>query len=144
MHVKAVLRGEGQSCNVLGDNQTFKLTGKDTNGQLLTVFQDNPPNTQLPMHVHANEDELYRIIEGEVEFTADGRTSLLKGGDTIFLPRGIPHTWKVVGTQNAKMYLDILPAGLEEMFEELSRLPVGPPDMNQLTEICGRYGITFV
>ncbi len=63
---------------------------------------------------------------------------------TIFLPRNIPHTWKVVGTSNTKMYLDILPAELENMFEELNKLPVEPPDFLKVTEICGRFGIKFV
>jgi hypothetical protein len=38
---------------------------------------------------------------------------------------------------------NIFPAGLENMFEELDKLPEGPPDFN-VAEICERYGIQFV
>ncbi len=141
---KIMLRDEGQKLVIGGDHQQFKFTGKDTDGQYLSIYQDNPPNTQIPLHVHENEDEVYKIIEGEVEFTVGGKTSLLKSGDTIFLPRKIAHTWKVVGTKNAKVYLDVFPAGIENMFEELSKLPPGPPDFAKATEICGRYGVKFV
>jgi len=141
---KIVLKGEGPKLNILGDHQQIKLTGKDTNGKFLAIYQDNPPNTQIPLHVHQNEDEVYKVLEGEVEFTVGGKKSVLKGGDTIFLPRNIPHTWKVIGTSNAKVYLDVFPAGLENMFEELNKLPAGPPDFPKVAEICGRFGIKFV
>jgi len=144
MKEKIALKDEGQKLNILGDHQQIKLTGKDTNGQYLAIYQDNPPNTQIPMHVHQNEDEVYKVLEGEVEFTVGDKKSVLKSGDTIFLPRNLPHTWKVVGTSNAKVYLDIFPAGLENMFEELSKLPAGPPDFLKVAEICGRFGIKFV
>ena len=139
-----VLKGEGRKLNILGDHQLIKLTGKDTDEKFTVIIQDNPPNTQIPMHVHKNEDELYKVIEGAVEFTVDGNTTLLKAGDTIFLPRNIPHTWKVVGTNNATVDLIIFPSGLETMFEELNNLPAGPPDFAKVGEICGRYGIEFV
>ena len=144
MKEKIVLKGEGRKLNILGDQQLIKLTGKDTDGKFTVILQDNPPNTQIPMHIHKNEDELYRVIEGEVEFTVDGKTTLLNGGDSIFLPRNIPHTWKVVGTNNATVDLTIFPSGLETMFEELNNLPAGPPDFLKVGEICERYGIDFV
>ncbi|MFD2784453.1 cupin domain-containing protein [Hymenobacter rubripertinctus] len=144
MKHKIVLKDEGQKLNILGDHQQIKLTGKDTNGRFLAIYQDNSPNTQIPMHVHQNEDEVYKIVEGEVEFTVGEKKSVLKSGDTIFLPKNIPHAWKVVGKSNAKVYLDIFPSGLEDMFEELSKLPAGPPDFPQIAVICRRYGISFV
>ena len=144
MKEKIVLKDQGEHLNILGDHQQFKFTGKDTNGKFLSIYQNNPPNTQIPLHIHENEDEVYKVIEGEIEFTVDGKTTLLKSGDTIFLPRKIAHTWKVVGTNNAKVFLDIFPAGLENMFEELNKLPAGSSDFSKIVEICGQYGIRFV
>lgn len=144
MKEKIVRKEEGLRLNILGDHQTIKLTGKETDGRFTFLSQDNPPNTQIPLHVHKNEDEFYKVVEGEVEFTLDGKTALLKAGDSIFLPRNIPHTWKVVGNGNAIVDLSIFPAGLENMFEELNKLPAGPPDFHTVAKICGEYGIEFV
>ncbi|THD69801.1 cupin domain-containing protein [Robertkochia marina] len=144
MKVKILKASKGKRLNVLGDNQLILLTGKDTNGQLTSLIEDNEPGMQLPMHVHENEDEFFKVIKGEVEFTADGKSQVLKAGDSIFLPRGIPHGWTVVGDTNAVMHLDIYPAGLENMFEELSALPPGPPDLEKVAGICGKYGVKFV
>lgn len=142
--VKIVLENEGKAINCLGDNQLIKLTGKDTDGQFTAIYLDNPPNTKIPLHVHENEDEVYKVLEGEVEFTVGGKTTLLKSNDMIFLPRNIPHTWKVVGKINAKVDLAIFPAGLENMFEELSKLPTGKPDLQKVAAICGKYKVQFV
>ena len=98
----------------------------------------------IPPHVHANEDEVFKVVEGQVEFWLDGKTKVMEAGDVIYAPKGVPHTWKVVGDQKAKVDVSVFPAGLEKMFEELSRLPAGPPDKEVVTGIVGRYGIEFV
>jgi len=46
--------------------------------------------------------------------------------------------------KKAKVDLSIFPAGIENMFVELSKLPPGPPDMKTVSEICGTYGIKFL
>lgn len=141
---KIVNAHEGKKLNVLGDNMTIKLTGADTNGAFVMVEQNNPPGTGIPMHMHENEDELFKILEGEMEFTVNGKTSLLKAGDLIFLPRKVPHTFTVMGSQNAKAIVCAYPAGLEFMFYQLSELPAGPPDIEKVMKICGDFGIKFI
>ena len=141
---KVVRDAEGKPVNVLGDHQVLKLAAGDTNGRVTAIVQNNPPNTRIPKHVHANEDEVFHLLEGEMEFEVGSQTVTLKAGDLIFLPRGVPHSFKVVGTAHAKTHLTVVPAGLEKMFDDLSRLPAGPPDMPTVTRICGRYGVRFV
>lgn len=142
--VKIITASEGLNQSILGDVQTVKLTGKDTNGMFTIVENDNAPGVGIPMHVHENEDEVFRILEGEMEFIVEGKTSILKAGDTIFLPRRIPHSFKVVGTKNAKAIVTVIPSGIEDMFKQLSELPAGPPDMERVLGICGSFGIRFV
>ena len=141
---KIQLAGQGKTLNVLGDSQTIKITGKDTNGLFTIVENYNDPGIGIPMHVHENEDEIFQIIEGEMEFETQGKTTTLKQGDMIFLPRKVPHSFRVVGTQKAKAVVTVIPSGIEEMFEALSELPAGPPDFEKVTEICNNYGIRFL
>ena len=141
---KIVRNNEGKVLNVIGDIQTFKLTGKDTNGLFTLIEEYNDPGTAIPTHVHENEDEVFKVIEGEMELTVGDKTTVLKAGDLAFGPRGIPHSWKIIGNSKAKVILSVFPSGIEEMFEELSELPPGPPDFPKVTEICGRYGIRFI
>jgi len=139
-----VKKGAGKKVNVIGDNMTFKLTGQQTNNQYLLIEENNDPGVMIPKHVHTNEDEVFKVIEGKVEFLIGERKTTLFAGDVIFCPRGIAHSWKVVGDKKAKVDLTIFPAGIENMFEELSQLPAGPPDLGTVSKICGKYGVKFV
>jgi len=130
--------------NVLGDNQNIKLTGADTNGQYTLIEQNNEPGVGIPPHVHENEDEVFQVLSGQVEMNVGDKTTILLAGDLIFCPKGVPHSWKVVGEEKARAMLSIFPAGLEGMFKELAELPAGPPDMEKVTAICGKYNLKFV
>ena len=141
---KIVKEDEGNKLNVLGDNQNIKLTGEDTNGQYTLIEQNNEPGIGIPPHVHENEDEVFQVLEGKVEMSVGDKMTTLNAGDIIFCPKGVPHSWKVVGEKKARAMLSIFPAGLEGMFKELSELPVGPPDMEKVTAICGKYNLKFV
>ena len=141
---KIVKEAEGQRLNVIGDNQLVKLTGEDTSNQFTLIEQDNAPGVGIPPHVHENEDEIFKVNSGSAEVTIGSKTVILNSGDLVFCPRGIPHSWKIIGSENAKVSLSIFPSGLEKMFEELSNLPQGKPDMSMVAEICGKYKITFV
>lgn len=141
---KIVRQAEGKVLNVIGDYQTLKLTGADTNGQFTLIEEENVPGTAIPMHVHAREDEVFKVLEGKMELTVGGKTTVLNAGDIGYGPRGIPHSWKIIGETKAKVILSVFPAGIEIMFEELSSLPAGPPDFAKVSAICANYGITFV
>lgn len=141
---KIVRASEGVLQNVIGDMQTVKLTGKDTNGQFTLIEEENVPGTMIPPHVHTKEDEVFKVLEGEMELTVGNQTTILKAGDLALGPRGVPHSWKIVGDRNAKIILSVFPAGIELMFEELGKLPAGPPDFPLVEAICGRYGIQFL
>ena len=73
--------------------------------------------------------------KGEIEIMVDGKTTVLKEGDTAFAPKNIPHSWKVVGSDKAKMITSAFPAGIEIMFNELAQLPAGPPDFGKVLQI---------
>jgi hypothetical protein len=42
------------------------------------------------------------------------------------------------------MITTAFPAGIEYMFKELAKLPDGPPNFEKVSEICEKYGISFV
>lgn len=132
---------EGKAISVLGDRQVLKLTGKETGGQLTVIMQELPAGAGVPMHMHDREDENFQIIEGEVEVETGGEVFLLTSGDTIYLPKHVPHA--ITARTDSKLKINLVPAGIEGMFEELDLLPGGPPDFVKIVEICGRYGVTF-
>ncbi|WP_034046000.1 cupin domain-containing protein [Wocania ichthyoenteri] len=141
---KIVKDSEGDVLNVIGDIQTHKLIGSDTGNQIVEWVDNVEPGIGIPPHIHTKEDEIFRVIKGQIEITVDGKTTVLNEGDVAFAPKEIPHSWKVVGTEKAKMITSAFPSGIEFMFKELAKLPVDPPDFKKVSEICAKHGISFV
>ncbi|APQ18080.1 cupin domain-containing protein [Maribacter hydrothermalis] len=141
---KVIRDTDGDVLNVIGDIQTHKLLGTETNNQIFEWVDNVEPGVGIPLHVHTKEDEIFRVVKGEVELVIDGKSTILKEGDIAYAPKGVPHTWKVVGSEKAKMITSAIPAGIEFMFKELAQLPPGPPDFEKVAEICGKQGITFI
>jgi quercetin dioxygenase-like cupin family protein len=144
MKPKVVPAGEGRRQTVLGDSQLVRLTGADTGGAFTLVEQTNPPGVGVPLHVHANEDEVFHVLEGAMDFTVGGQTIRAEAGAVVFLPKTVPHAFVTVGPGITRTTVTAFPAGIEHMFEELGALPPGPPDMAKVFEICGRHGIRFL
>jgi quercetin dioxygenase-like cupin family protein len=104
----------------------LKISGKDTGGQL-SVFEYTGLGKVGPMlHVHFEQDEIFTVIEGEYRFVVGEQTHLLKAGQTIFLPRNIPHTW-IQLTDKGKLIYFLQPAGkMEEFFSLMNGLKERP------------------
>lgn len=141
---KIVKAAEGNVLNVIGDIQTHKPVGSDTQNQIVEWVDNVEPGVGIPPHIHTLEDEIFRVVKGQVEIMIDGKTTVLNEGDVAFAPKNRPHSWKVVGAQKAKMITSAFPAGIEHMFQELAKLPAGPPDFEKVSVICGKHGIRFV
>lgn len=141
---KIIKDEEGNVLNVIGDIQTHKLVGSETGNQIVEWVDNVDPGVGIPPHIHTKEDEIFRVIKGQIEIMVDGETTVLNEGDVAFAPKNIPHSWTVVGTEKAKMITSAFPAGIEHMFEELAQLPPGPPDFQKVAEICAKQGISFI
>ncbi len=144
MKPKFVRSSEGIKKVVCGDNQTTKLSGHDSDNQLLIIEQNDMPGVGIPLHVHKNEDEIFYILEGEMEVIVGKNKTILKSGDMGFCPRGIAHSWKVVGNQKHKSLLIITPSQIENLFIELSELKEFPPDFEVVAKISKKYDIEFL
>ncbi|MFI1770390.1 cupin domain-containing protein [Thalassobellus citreus] len=141
---KIVKDSDGDILNVIGDIQTHKILGSDTENQIVEWVDNVEPGVGIPPHIHTKEDEIFRVIKGQIEIMVDGKTTILNEGDIAFAPKEIPHSWKVIGTEKAKMITSAFPAGIEHMFKELAKLPDGPPNFDKVAEICAKHGISFV
>jgi len=82
-----------------------------------------------PTHIHPSQDEIFYVIEGQYFFKVGEAKYNLAAGDSIFLPRQIPHAWTQVSA-SGKMIVILQPAGkLEDFFVTMSSLDHEPtPD----------------
>ena len=141
---KVITSEEGRSLRILGNVQVHKLTGQDTDNQLVEWIDHLEPGSGIPPHIHTKEDEIFRVLEGQVEIMVDNSATILKAGDIALAPKNIVHSWRVVGSEKAKMCVSAFPSGMEHLFEELNALPAGPPNFEAIATISAKYGIHFV
>ena len=114
---------KGVNSNVLD----VKISGSDTDGDLAIFEQTSlSPGKGTPLHLHHSQDEIFYVIKGEYYFqVGDKKFSLVKG-DSIFLPRKVPHAWTQVSA-TGKMIVIMQPAGkLENFFVTVSTLDHEP------------------
>lgn len=78
----------------------------------LQVRVDIDPGRIAPNHRHPGEEIIY-VIEGTIEYTLDGRPPMtLKAGDVLFVPTGVVHSARNVGTiRAAELGTYIVPKG---------------------------------
>lgn len=142
LHVPAA---GGRTFNLLGIPTTAKLAAADTGGAYILAEQTVPPGMGVPPHVHTREDEVFFVLEGEMEFVVGDQTVMGKAGDILHAPRGVPHGYKGAGSRPARARFMAIPGDIEVMFMEMATWPADtPPDMARLAELCAKFGITFV
>jgi quercetin dioxygenase-like cupin family protein len=122
---------KGVNANILD----LKVSGKDTNGELAIFEQTGlSPKKGTPLHIHHQQDEIFNVIEGEYHFLVGEEKFKLTAGDTIFLPRKVPHAWTQV-SQRAKMNVIVQPAGkLEDFFITMAAF-TSEPTKDQIAKI---------
>lgn len=121
----------------------LKISSKDTDGQL-SVFEYTGLGKTGPMlHIHFQQDEIFTITEGEYRFVVGKDTHHLKAGQTIFLPRGIPHTWIQLSDKGRMIYM-LQPAGkMEEFFSFMNNLKERP-SAEEMDRIHTEHGMKVV
>src|SRR5574340_993570 len=96
-----------------------KATGQTTRGAYDLIEQELPPGFSPPPHIHHAEDEAFYILEGSFTFYVDGEPRSVSAGGYIFLPRDVPHWFRVESETPARLLQFNFPAGLEAFFREV-------------------------
>jgi len=83
---------------------TLKVTGEQSGGLFSLIEMLYPAGAVVPRHVRHREDELFYLMDGELEMRVGEQTIQAKAGTTIFAPREIPHGFQV-GPNRSVHYL---------------------------------------
>lgn len=139
--------------SVAGDRVAILLDGAASNQKYTIMEACLPPNAGPPPHVHHREDETISVLSGEITFFLGNTTKLLKKGDFIFAPRGVPHHFKNTGTEEAILLETAAPAGIEVFFETVGHslpdrdtppLPRTNEDLAHMIAIAPSFGIDIL
>lgn len=115
------------------------ISRKDTADALSVFLFTGVGVVGTPLHIHYHQDEFFTVLEGTYRFVVGKTTSELTTGDTIFLPRNIPHQW--LQTSDAgKLIYAVNPAGtLEDFFRDADKLQ--RPTNDQIDQLAIKHGM---
>src|SRR3989442_16036267 len=87
---------------VVGDTYTIVVAGKDTAGRYTLIDMHVPPGGGPPPHRHDFE-EMFTILDGEIEFTFRGEPTVARAGETINIPANAPHHFRNTSDNAARL-----------------------------------------
>jgi DNA-binding transcriptional MerR regulator len=103
-----------------GEPNDCKVSAQDTDGAMC-VFEFTGSGGG-PRHLHHDQDEWIYVIDGEMQFDVGDQRFRVGAGESVFLPRKVPHVWACVSGKPGKIINVYQPAGkMEEFFRELGR-----------------------
>ncbi|PZF62105.1 cupin domain-containing protein [Curtobacterium sp. MCBD17_034] len=134
-----------------------RLTGADTADRLAVLEHTGDRGYNSPMHRHVGDDETFLVLDGTIQFTADGEVRAAGSGAAIFVPRQSVHGF-VVASPEARFITLHTPAGFDRFVTEAGSpaladagerslhapADIRMPDPAELTAIAANYGIEIV
>lgn len=132
----------------LGQHQTLLARSEETGGAFALIEEVVQAGLEPPRHTHTHEDESFYVLDGQLEFSIGEDTHPATQGDFVFLPRGLPHAFKLQ-TPTARLLVLLTPGGFERLFLSMAT-PVseaqGPPEpaaFQQLLREAPEHGIRW-
>lgn len=119
--------GRLKHVSVAGGVYTILISGDDTGGLYCLIEMQVPPGGGPPPHRHDFE-EMFFVLEGQIEATFRGSKTLVGTGETINIPANAPHSFQNVSKQPARLLCTCVPAGQDKFF-----LEVGDPVANRMS-----------
>jgi quercetin dioxygenase-like cupin family protein len=119
--------------SLVGNTYAMLVTGEQTNGRYCLIEMRVPDGGGPPPHRHDFE-EMFTVLEGEIEFTFRGEKRIVRAGSTVNIPANAPHFFRNTSGAPARMLCMCTPAGQEEYFRRVGHIVDGwdapPPQLS--------------
>jgi quercetin dioxygenase-like cupin family protein len=120
--------------SLAGDTYTMLVTGRQTDGRYCLIDMHVPDGGGPPLHRHDFE-EMFTILDGEIEFIFRGTTTLAGPGTTVNIPANAPHHFRNKSGKPARMLCMCAPAGQDDFFtrcgDPVSSRTAPPPALSE-------------
>lgn len=137
-----VRRVEGRSLRVLGDHVVIKLRSGTSPYRLAVVTVEVPPGSGTPCVSHTVEEEVYFVLEGELQMYAAAERHTLHPGDLVHLLPGTPHGYRNASEHSARFLAWTVGGPMDEFFEQVAeRVHAMPRDISVLQDVMKEFGV---
>ena len=139
----------------MGNLQTFLVRSAETDNRLFFLEVRAQPGAEAPPHLHYEQDEVFYILEGEMEIYCGDQVRTARAGDAVFLPRQQAHAFYFLSPTVRFLAIVQPGTGLDGYFEKMStpatsmELPKGTTtyaasDSTSAAALVAQYGTKFL
>lgn len=134
----------GETISFMGMDLVWKIVN-EPDGEVLSFLQVAPPGGGVPLHIHHNEDEYIYLLEGSLRFQIDDDVFDVAEGDTVYMPRGKVHGFRVTGDKTARV-LFTLATKPESRYVDMFNGLVGlaPTQFEEIVRVCAKNRVEFL
>ena len=111
--------GHGRATWAMGSLFEHLLEPGEGGGELGAALVTQPPGIATPLHRHTREAEAFFVLEGRIDYRAGEQDFELYPGCFMYLPRGLPHAFRIRGDTPARFLGLTTPAGLFHLYDEV-------------------------
>ncbi len=111
--------GEGDAVWAMGSLFEMKLGADETDGAIGLAEVTQPPGTATPLHRHTREAEVFYVLAGTLVYEAGGTRYDLAAGSVMYLPRAVPHRFRITGDAPARILALTSPGALLDLYREV-------------------------
>lgn len=109
--------------SIFGVRAQVTTSAESTGGALVETDCTAEPGSATMAHLHPDQEETFRVIEGALEVLDNGRWKPLMAGESHRVPKGAVHAWRNAAEVPARFINVHRPAlGFEEHMAMLDRL----------------------
>lgn len=138
------LKTDDAAIEWLGVHYKTILTPEESGGAMSIVDSLSPVGSGPPRHVHHNEDETFVMITGKCKVWIEGIETIVGPGESVFVPRGKEHTFKVIGDEPSRHLVILTPGGFEGFFADMAEGQCRiPEDMPAVEASAQRHNMSF-
>ncbi len=144
---KVVTANERKMTQVFYTRTDLIMRSEDTGGAYSSYEVIAEPGRGTKPHIHSREDEAIYVIEGQFSVRCGEKEYTFGPGDSISMPKGLPHMFTNIGQTTGRLFSIATPAGIEGFFEgidDLVKAKQADVTREEFIAICDKYGIEFI
>jgi quercetin dioxygenase-like cupin family protein len=143
---------EGEAIWAVGSLFMVKLAVEESGGPLSVMQVVSLPGGATPLHVHHAEAEAFYLLEGEMTYQAGEDIFVLRTGSFVYLPKDVPHRFRIRGTTPTKFLAFGTPGGVEHLYREVGVRATGlilpspptPEEFGRWPAAAPKYGLELL
>lgn len=127
-----------------GEQARTIVSSSETLGKVMLQDYKAPRNFGPPVHLHRNEDEILILKQGNIVVWTSQKSGVAKVGDTIMLPKNVPHTWRAYGDEPVHMTVITAPGEFETFISDIAKDDLTVEDTAKLIEVAYKAGMDIL